>query len=146
MRPTSSFSEFGTFNATRDQIRLFGDPQDNNQETPTLRIKVAVTAEEKQKTVVREQSHDVVCDFVDGFALGDALGVGLRAIDGWWEVDGIEPPKEFPSVGKPSPGLCQKMLISIAVSEYLSECPQQASYCSFPDPDRPNIDQADWKI
>ena len=37
--------------------------------------------------VVRQATHDVACDFVDGFAFGDALGVGLRSVAGWWTVD-----------------------------------------------------------
>lgn len=80
------------------QIRLFGDPRDSGQETPTLRINVAVTAEEKREMVVRQDSHDVVSDFVGGFAFGDALGVGLRSINGWWRVEGIELPEKFPTV------------------------------------------------
>ena len=56
------------------QIRLFGDPRDNRgQETPTLRINVVVSPEEKFKAVVRQDSHDVICDFVDGIAFGDAV-------------------------------------------------------------------------
>ncbi|KAL5532933.1 hypothetical protein ACEPAF_4707 [Sanghuangporus sanghuang] len=78
-------------------IRLFNDPRDTGQETPTLRINVAVIAEEKQKIVVREQAHDVVCDFVDGFAFGDALGIGIRSVEGWWTVNDIELPEQIPS-------------------------------------------------
>ncbi|KAL5490095.1 hypothetical protein ACEPAI_4928 [Sanghuangporus weigelae] len=79
------------------EIRLFNDPRDTGQETPTLRINVAVIAEEKQKIVVREQGHDVVCDFVDGFAFGDALGIGIRSVEGWWTVNDIELPEQIPS-------------------------------------------------
>ena len=63
-----------------------------------LRISVAVSAQVKHRTVVRQESHDVVCDFVDGFAFGDALGIGLRSIDGWWVVDDIQLPEQFPTV------------------------------------------------
>ena len=82
------------------QIRLFGDPRDNaGQEIPTLKMNVVVSLEEKCKTVVRQASHDVICDFVDGRAFGDALGVGLRSIDGWWNVENLELPEHFPKVG-----------------------------------------------
>ena len=39
--------------------------------------------------VVRADSHDVSCDFVRGWAFGDALGVGVRSVDGWWTVVGL---------------------------------------------------------
>ena len=40
--------------------------------------------------VTRQESHDITCSFVGGFAFGDALGVGLRSSDGWWKVEGLE--------------------------------------------------------
>ena len=39
--------------------------------------------------VVRDPTQDVTCDFVDGFAFGDALGFGLRSVDGWWAVKDV---------------------------------------------------------
>ncbi|KAI5124055.1 hypothetical protein M0805_003883 [Coniferiporia weirii] len=78
------------------EIRLFGDPRDYGEERPTLKLNVSVSVEEKRKAVVRQQSHDVVCDFVDGYAFGDALGVGLRSVDGWWIVENIQLPGNFP--------------------------------------------------
>lgn len=38
------------------------------------------------KRIVPDSKQDVVCDFVDGFAFGDAVGFGLRSSDGWWTV------------------------------------------------------------
>ena len=35
---------------------------------------------------VHEPSQDVICDFVDGIAFGDALGIGIRCDSGWWTV------------------------------------------------------------
>ncbi|KAF8078159.1 hypothetical protein FPV67DRAFT_1603782 [Lyophyllum atratum] len=29
---------------------------------------------------------DVICDFIDGVAFGDAVGIALRSISGWWTV------------------------------------------------------------
>lgn len=54
--------------------------------------------ESKPEKVVREASHDVTCDFVDGFAFGDALGVGLRSVDGWWTVEELVLPNDLPFV------------------------------------------------
>ena len=65
-----------------------------------MRLEIAVGLESKQKTVVRERSLDVICDFVDGIAFGDALGVGLRSIDGWWTIKDLILPSDFPSVGQ----------------------------------------------
>lgn len=36
--------------------------------------------------VRHEPTQDVICDFVDGWAFGNALGIGLRSVDGWWTV------------------------------------------------------------
>lgn len=30
-----------------------------------------------------------MCDFVDGWAFGDALGVGIRSISQWWTVKNV---------------------------------------------------------
>ncbi|EJD02092.1 uncharacterized protein FOMMEDRAFT_157287 [Fomitiporia mediterranea MF3/22] len=79
------------------EIRLFGDPRSACQEVPTLKINLAVTLEENQQLIVRQATHDITCDFVDGFAFGDALGIGLRSIDGWWTVDDIKLPEQFPT-------------------------------------------------
>ncbi len=36
--------------------------------------------------VTHEPTQDVICDFVDGWAFGNALGIGIRSVDGWWTV------------------------------------------------------------
>lgn len=36
--------------------------------------------------VVVEASHIVTCDFVAGWAFGDAIGIGIRSVYGWWTV------------------------------------------------------------
>ncbi|THH05576.1 hypothetical protein EW145_g4691 [Phellinidium pouzarii] len=74
------------------EIRLFGDPRDNSEEDPTLKLNVSVSLDERRNAVVRQDFRDVVCDFVDGYAFGDVLGVGLRSLDGWWTVEGIQVP------------------------------------------------------
>ncbi|KAH8108461.1 hypothetical protein DFH11DRAFT_1632998 [Phellopilus nigrolimitatus] len=93
----------GTMNADRPatydffvsgdyEIRLFGDPRDYGEETPTLKISVSVSVEEKRNDIIRQVSHDVVCDFVNGYAFGNALGVGIRSLDSWWAVEDIKLP------------------------------------------------------
>jgi hypothetical protein len=31
-------------------------------------------------------SQTVICDFIDGFAFGEAIGIGIQSIVGWWTV------------------------------------------------------------
>jgi len=50
--------------------------------------------------IVREPTQDVVCDFVDGFAFGDAIGVGLRSVSGWWTLNHVELADSSMEVGK----------------------------------------------
>ncbi|KAH9951491.1 hypothetical protein B0H21DRAFT_818527 [Amylocystis lapponica] len=73
------------------EIRLFGDPAFNGNGVPVLSITLAVAIEPETAAgvVVREASHDVWCDFVDGWPFGDAVGVGLRSVSGWWDVHNL---------------------------------------------------------
>src|SRR6266404_3262548 len=76
------------------QIRLFGDPRETGSEVPALSISVNVCLE--SPTVLRrEASRDVVPDFVDGFAFGAALGIGLRCMSASsWTVTALPPSPE----------------------------------------------------
>jgi hypothetical protein len=38
---------------------------------------------------VREPAQDVTCDFIGGYAFGDAIGIGLRSVSGWWTVKDV---------------------------------------------------------
>ncbi|KAJ7582507.1 hypothetical protein C8J56DRAFT_954942 [Mycena floridula] len=71
------------------EIRLFGDPHDRDSEIPEQIISLKIELEESVVQLVREPSQDVVCDFVQGLAFGDAIGVGLRSISGWWTVTSV---------------------------------------------------------
>ncbi|KAH9925275.1 uncharacterized protein B0H18DRAFT_1170833 [Fomitopsis serialis] len=75
------------------EIRLFGDPRFNGDKSgiPTLSIKLSVDLEPvpTESTVEIIPDHSVTCDFVDGWAFGDALGVGVRSVSGWWNIDGV---------------------------------------------------------
>ncbi|KAI0332093.1 hypothetical protein GY45DRAFT_1321394 [Cubamyces sp. BRFM 1775] len=72
------------------EIRLFGDPRHNGG-VPKLSVSLAVDIEVPTHSVSRVPSHDVSCDFVDGWAFGEALGIGLSSVDGWWTVQNVTP-------------------------------------------------------
>lgn len=61
------------------KIRLFGDPHVMNTEIPTQVITLSVEVERNQMTAQHESSQDVICDFVDGLAFGEAIGIGFRS-------------------------------------------------------------------
>lgn len=78
------------------QIRLFGDPKDGGSEAPTLVISVNARFESPSIHIGRETSYDVAPDFVEGFAFGDALGVGLRCLStSSWTVTALSPSDEL---------------------------------------------------
>ncbi|KAG6909825.1 hypothetical protein DXG01_015098 [Tephrocybe rancida] len=68
------------------EIRLFGDPAVKGSEVPTQTIRLSVNLEVPYESLLHEPSQDVVGDFVDGKAFGDAFGIGLRSVSGWWTV------------------------------------------------------------
>ncbi len=49
-------------------------------------ISLTFDIEDEEVLFAREPTQDVFCDFVDGFAFGDAIGVGMRSIAGSWAV------------------------------------------------------------
>jgi hypothetical protein len=74
------------------QIRLFGDPKEGGSEAPTLAISISARFESPSIHIRREASYDVAPDFVEGFAFGDALGVGLRCLStNSWTVMALSP-------------------------------------------------------
>ncbi|KAH9901635.1 hypothetical protein C8Q73DRAFT_678452 [Cubamyces lactineus] len=86
---TSEPTTYSIFVSGDYEIRLFGDPRHNGEGIPKLSISLTVDIETPTHSVSRVPSHDVYCDFVDGWAFGDALGVGLSSVDGWWTVQNI---------------------------------------------------------
>ncbi|KAJ2931423.1 hypothetical protein H1R20_g5707, partial [Candolleomyces eurysporus] len=85
--PRSSTGEYQLFVSGDYEIRLFGDPHvREGSEVPALNIKLNVGVEETSSLYIREPSQDVVCDLVDGFAFGKAIGVGLRSTTSWITV------------------------------------------------------------
>ncbi|KAJ7168119.1 hypothetical protein C8R43DRAFT_1060269 [Mycena crocata] len=65
------------------QIRLFGDPKTS---APTQTLNLTIDVESPSHSVKLEPTQDVSCDFVDGYAFGDAIGLGVRSLAGWWTV------------------------------------------------------------
>lgn len=61
------------------EIRLFGDPHVMNTEIPTQVISLFVQVDSNQTVVQHESSQDVLCDFVDGLAFGETIGIGMRS-------------------------------------------------------------------
>lgn len=80
------------------QIRLFGEPKDEAKLVPTLQVSLSVkTAPSKAISLVFP--HDIVPDFINGYAFGNAVGIGLRAFDGRWKVNELKTShKDFPKV------------------------------------------------
>ncbi|KAH9946364.1 uncharacterized protein BXZ73DRAFT_37690 [Epithele typhae] len=73
------------------EIRLFGDPRHDTSSNGVPKLSITVTFEIEDpnavpEPVVRDTSHDVACDFVGGWAFGEALGIGLQSKHGWWTV------------------------------------------------------------
>lgn len=82
------------------EIRLFGDPRDTGSEVPALSISVSVCLDSPTVAMRREASRDVVPDFVDGLAFGEALGIGLRCISiSSWTVTALSPSPELLQAG-----------------------------------------------
>ncbi|KAI9056689.1 hypothetical protein FKP32DRAFT_1682226 [Trametes sanguinea] len=77
------------------EIRLFGDPRHGGSGVPKLSISLTVDIEAPTHSVVLTPSHNVLCDFVEGWAFGDALGIGLTSRDGWWTVQNVSVASEL---------------------------------------------------
>ncbi|KAJ6488662.1 hypothetical protein C8R47DRAFT_490907 [Mycena vitilis] len=65
------------------EIRVFGD-----QAVPAQSIKLTINVESTANVAKLESTQDVLPDFVDGYAFGNAIGVGVRSLGGWWNVVG----------------------------------------------------------
>ncbi|KAJ7197231.1 hypothetical protein GGX14DRAFT_545520 [Mycena pura] len=68
------------------EIRLFGDPK---RSAPTQSIKLTIDVEAPTHSITLESTQNVICDFLDGYAFGDAIGLGVRSVAGWWTVTDV---------------------------------------------------------
>ena len=54
--------------------------------------------ERKENIVIRNESIDTVPDFVNGLSFGNAVGVGIQSLGGWWVVKDVVTEPDFPPV------------------------------------------------
>ncbi|KAJ3508201.1 hypothetical protein NLJ89_g5882 [Agrocybe chaxingu] len=71
------------------EIRLFGDPLVRNSNVPVQRLGIRVEVPSSTSPVIHQSTQDVSCDFLDGYAFGDALGIGIQSAAGWWTVKAV---------------------------------------------------------
>ena len=72
------------------QIRLFGDPGAQNSEIPVQTLSFCVQVQSDDALFAYHPSQTVICDFIDGFAFGEAMGIGIQSIVGWWTVTDVD--------------------------------------------------------
>ncbi|KAJ7445786.1 hypothetical protein B0H11DRAFT_2086878 [Mycena galericulata] len=82
---TTSPTTYHIFVSGDYEIRLFGDPGKRGI-PPVQSINLTIELEVPRNSVKLEPSQHVLCDFVDGYAFGDAIGLGVRSLAGWWTV------------------------------------------------------------
>lgn len=81
--------------ANISQIRLFGDPTHRGTEVPKLSINFSVNIQVPEQTLKLSEDHNVAPNFVDGWAFGEAIGVGMQSVDGWWTVTEVKISNSF---------------------------------------------------
>lgn len=59
-------------------------------EVPELLIDFAVKTQKVENKLEVVTSHNVVPDFVNGWAFGQAMGIGLRSVGDWWTVKEVK--------------------------------------------------------
>ncbi|KAL1709962.1 hypothetical protein EV121DRAFT_275862 [Schizophyllum commune] len=70
------------------EIRLFGDPGDG---IPIQSLRLTVELESiAEPSVQAVPTHHVYPDFLDGLAFGEAIGLGVRSVAGWWSIADVE--------------------------------------------------------
>ena len=72
------------------QIRLFGDPRARDSEIPVQTLSFSVQVQSDDAFFAYQPSQTVICDFIDGFAFGEAMGIGVQSIVGWWTVTDVD--------------------------------------------------------
>ncbi|KAL1730124.1 hypothetical protein EV714DRAFT_284474 [Schizophyllum commune] len=70
------------------EIRLFGDPGDG---IPVQSLRLTVELESiAEPSAQAVPTHHVYPDFLDGLAFGEAIGLGVRSVAGWWSIADVE--------------------------------------------------------
>ncbi|KDR81373.1 hypothetical protein GALMADRAFT_263657 [Galerina marginata CBS 339.88] len=74
------------------EIRLFGDPlvQQHHSDVPVQKLNLTVRLQEIGSSPIHDQSQDVACDFLAGYAFGDAFGIGIQSGTRWWTAIDIK--------------------------------------------------------
>ncbi|KAF8803609.1 hypothetical protein BYT27DRAFT_7109472 [Phlegmacium glaucopus] len=85
LEPTS----YDVFVSGDYEIRLFGDPVARKSEIPVQTLNFHVQVQSDDVFFAYHPSQTVVCDFIDGFAFGEAIGIGIQSIVSWWTVTDV---------------------------------------------------------
>ncbi|KAF7311632.1 hypothetical protein MKEN_01066400 [Mycena kentingensis (nom. inval.)] len=83
---TNGPTSYRVFVAGDYEIRLFGDAIGR---PPAQEIKLSMSIESPSFDAALVPSQDVLCDFLQGLPFGNALGVALRSLGGWWTVKSV---------------------------------------------------------
>ncbi|KAF5324468.1 hypothetical protein D9611_004528 [Ephemerocybe angulata] len=110
--PLSRTGEYQLFISGDYEIRLFGDPvTQEGSDVPVQKIILDLQIEDIDEVgYALEPAQNVICDFVDGYAFGDSIGIGLRNTgESWISVDAAK------TVGLPA-GLEVQILKTIRIA------------------------------
>ena len=69
---------------------MFGDPLFHESQVPVQKLGVRIQIEELCPFITHRKSQDIICDFFNGYAFGNALGVGIQSLKDWWTVASVE--------------------------------------------------------
>ncbi|TFK25060.1 hypothetical protein FA15DRAFT_687246 [Coprinopsis marcescibilis] len=86
--PPTNTGEYHLFISGDYEIRLFGDPDTQGSAYPEQIINLGITLDIQNQSHAYEPTLNVVPNFIDGYSFGNALGIGLRGLADWINVDG----------------------------------------------------------
>ncbi|KIJ29883.1 hypothetical protein M422DRAFT_214788 [Sphaerobolus stellatus SS14] len=72
------------------EIRLFGDPKAFGRKIPVLDLGINISLEYREQGIISDPNLHVICDFVEGWAFGTVLGLGIHSSGEDWEVTGVQ--------------------------------------------------------
>ncbi|KAF9475666.1 hypothetical protein BDN70DRAFT_996247 [Pholiota conissans] len=100
---TTQPTKYDIFVSGDYEIRLFGDPLVNHSEVPVQKLSIHIQPQDENIQIVHQQSQDVVCDFVDGYAFGNVIGIGIQSSNRWWTIKNV-------SLNRPTNGVNIKLV------------------------------------